>query len=437
MKKYLFILYYFPLMVLAGNTVYEPGQVDAKPSFPGGDKAFYTFINDYTGYDACYATPKGEYPPITASFIVDSTGIVHSVKCLNSLGSFYEKMVLEALNNMPKWIPGKAKGRSVNIKMTIEIKYTIPGTDVYKKEYGHFHNPDAKHQMDQDKYKSNESQSIQYNEEKEFDYIGEKNPFYNSSYTRNSQLSKHNLFLLIIGFFWLLCSFSLAALPEILIIMLMFYWRRRKADRFKEIATCFLLGIASIFPAIIIEMIFDVQFDVGMAAAAFYSFAIIGTSEELSKFFFLRIFTLKKKNIHEPYDGILYSVIISMGFATAENILYAFQGGVGVSFVRMFTAVPAHASFAVLMGFFYGLSFFRKLPVFWMGVGLIIAILFHGVYDFFLLQNDYINLRWAIIAILAIAIFLSIKAIRIDQRYKIPIPAIIDTYEEEFTKDGL
>jgi protease PrsW len=437
MRRFLFIFFFLPRLALAGSDIYSPDQLTSRPSYPGGDKVFYSYINDYTGYDACYATPGGEYPPITASFVVDSTGKVRSVKCLNSLGSIYEKRVMDAVVHMPNWTPGRVDGKKVNVKMTVEIKYTIPGTKVYEKEYGRFHHPGAEHHHFGEDGQNRDDQSIQFKNDSNFDFVNQKNPFYNSSFTRKSQLSKYNLFILMIGFFWLLCSLSLAALPEILIIMLMFYWRKKKADSFKEIATCFLLGAASIFAPFVVELAFDVQLNVDMAAAAFYAFVIVGTSEELSKFIFLRMYTSKKKNIREPYDGLLYAVIISMGFATAENILYAFRGGVGVSMIRMFTAVPAHASFAVMMGFFYGIALFRKLPIFWMAVGLVIAMGLHGVYDFFLLQDDYINLRWAIFGLLCISIFFSIKAIRIDQGYKVNIPSAAPTHEEEYTRDGL
>ena len=58
-----------------------------------------------------------------------------------------------------------------------------------------------------------------------------------------------------------------------------------------------------------------------------------------------------KKDFNEPFDGIVYSVMVSMGFATTENILYAMKGGLEVALLRMVMSVPAHATFAVLMGY--------------------------------------------------------------------------------------
>ena len=47
-----------------------------------------------------------------------------------------------------------------------------------------------------------------------------------------------------------------------------------------------------------------------------------------------------------------------MGFAFVENILYVSQGGMQVAILRTFTAVPAHAMFAVMMGYYAGLAKF-------------------------------------------------------------------------------
>jgi RsiW-degrading membrane proteinase PrsW (M82 family) len=60
------------------------------------------------------------------------------------------------------------------------------------------------------------------------------------------------------------------------------------------------------------------------------------------------------KNFNEPFDGIVYAVIVSMGFATIENIIYVFQYGFATGILRLFTAVPAHAAFGILMGYFLG-----------------------------------------------------------------------------------
>jgi diamine N-acetyltransferase len=121
-------------------------------------------------------------------------------------------------------------------------------------------------------------------------------------------------------------------------------------------------------------------------------------------------------------DGIVYGVMIGMGFATLENILYVQKFGMQTGLLRMFLSVPAHATFGVLMGYYAGKAKFeipnRTRLLF---LGLFWAVLFHGLFDFFLfLQGnlyvkDYIpDLLLFISAVISfiVAIRLSLKHIK-------------------------
>jgi RsiW-degrading membrane proteinase PrsW (M82 family) len=120
---------------------------------------------------------------------------------------------------------------------------------------------------------------------------------------------------------------------------------------------------------------------VNQFAEAFFKVALV---EEFSKFIFVRFILFNNKNFNEPFDGIVYAVMVSMGFATLENIIYVYNYGFTTAILRMFTAVPAHATFGVLMGYFLGkakFSYNKKL--FYSLMGLLTATLFHGAYDYF------------------------------------------------------
>ena len=56
------------------------------------------------------------------------------------------------------------------------------------------------------------------------------------------------------------------------------------------------------------------------------------------------------------WDGIVYAVMIGMGFATLENIIYASRFGLETTLFRAFTAVPAHGVFAAIMGYYIGVG---------------------------------------------------------------------------------
>ena len=81
---------------------------------------------------------------------------------------------------------------------------------------------------------------------------------------------------------------------------------------------------------------------------------MIGASEEASKLFFLKRNTWRSPAFNFRYDGIVYAVFVSLGFAAIENVLYVFQYGLGVAISRGLLAVPAHMAFGVFMGSFYG-----------------------------------------------------------------------------------
>ena len=147
---------------------------------------------------------------------------------------------------------------------------------------------------------------------------------------------------------------------------------------------------------------------------AFFRVALI---EEFSKFIFIRFILYRNKNFNEPFDGIVYACMVGMGFATLENILYVFQYGAPTGFIRMFTAVPAHASFAVLMGYFLGKAkFTHQKELYYSFIALLVATAFHGAYDYFWFIAYVPGIWVGAIISLIVALVLSRKAIRIHQQ---------------------
>lgn len=142
------------------------------------------------------------------------------------------------------------------------------------------------------------------------------------------------------------------------------------------------------------------------------AFVVVALSEEFSKYVIVKYFAQPQKAFNEPYDGIIYAVMVSMGFACTENILYVIQGGYGTAILRAFTAVPAHATFGVLMGYFMGLAKFSNNRIKLNIIGLFLAVLFHGAYDFFLFIGFIPGISIGAFVSLIIGIILSKKAIR-------------------------
>ena len=175
-------------------------------------------------------------------------------------------------------------------------------------------------------------------------------------------------------------------------------------------------GILSIIITTILYLFFDLFLPLNNKYSVFQQFIraffVVGLTEEFSKYIIVRYYAQPKSAFNERFDGIVYAVVVSMGFAAVENIFYVAEGGVPTAVLRAFTAVPAHATFGIIMGYFMGMAKFSKNTVKLNLTGLALAALFHGAYDFFLFINFIPGMAIGAFVSLIIGIVLSRKAIK-------------------------
>lgn len=189
---------------------------------------------------------------------------------------------------------------------------------------------------------------------------------------------------------------ALALAPGIAICLYVFYSDMYNREPRLNLVMSFVYGCLAILPAVWFESSFtETAIDGSIGGVAFFSYLIVAFSEEFSKFIGLRFYAYRQKSFDEPLDGIVYSVMVGMGFATVENLLYILKfaevgRGLEVGISRMFLSVPAHATFAVIMGYFAGKAKFSQgRSTALLLTGLLCAIFFHGTFDFFLFIKDY------------------------------------------------
>jgi RsiW-degrading membrane proteinase PrsW (M82 family) len=255
---------------------------------------------------------------------------------------------------------------------------------------------------------------------------------------------------------------ALAVAPGVAVCLFIYSLQRLGKESMRYLVISFLLGAAATLPALAVQLLFeDVRNDPwhhSIWSYLWYAFGVVALSEEGSKFLVLRGYAYPKKVFREPFDGVIYGVMIGMGFATVENIEYIRQFGLETGVSRFFLAIPAHASFAVLMGYPVGRAKFapsgrrtkkalgakqandwpdglrtagpsvaaeHSLGLLLRGLG--VAVLFHGSFDFFLfLQQSheaekYLStgvLSFGAFATFYIAVRLAMRALRQHQRYK-------------------
>lgn len=194
----------------------------------------------------------------------------------------------------------------------------------------------------------------------------------------------------------------LALLPTIFLIGYIYRMDSYEKEPLGLLAGLFGLGVLSIIPAIILELLGDVLIKVVlMPGTTIYNFVeaflIVAVVEEGVKYFFTYIATWNNKNFNYKFDGIVYAVLVSLGFATLENIMYVLQGGLSTAIVRALLSVPSHAIDAVFMGYHYGFAkYYRAIgdegnKSKHLILAYVVPVLLHGFFDFCLFEGNVIT----------------------------------------------
>tara|TARA_B100000963_G_C22638253_1_gene678807 strand:- start:5712 stop:6362 length:651 start_codon:yes stop_codon:yes gene_type:complete len=208
-------------------------------------------------------------------------------------------------------------------------------------------------------------------------------------------------------------NFILAVAPPLLIAYYIYQKDKYEKEPRGLIVKSFLFGCLTVIPVLILETIFNENL---FSSLFLYMLLGVALVEEGVKFFFLKKYLFNHKEFNEPLDGIVYAVMISLGFATVENLFYVFNYAgdqeTEVAIIRMFSAIPLHAACGVIMGYFVGLAKFSKESKNYLFKGLLAAVIIHGLYNYFIFLGDASSLSFIC---LIIAIIYSRKAIKLHQ----------------------
>jgi protease PrsW len=206
----------------------------------------------------------------------------------------------------------------------------------------------------------------------------------------------------------------LAILPPVLIAYYVYQQDKYEREPKSLIIKSFLFGCISVVPILILETIFNESL---FSSLFVYMFCGVALVEEGMKYFFLKKYLFNNPEFNEPLDGIVYAIMVSLGFATIENIMYvigAQSEATSVAILRMFSAIPLHAACGVIMGYYVGMAKFKKdNTTILLLKGVLIATFVHAIYNYFLFlgQAQIISFIG-----LLVAIYFSKKALKIHQK---------------------
>jgi protein TonB len=100
--------------------------VEEMPSFPGGDKRRNRFLATNLVYPEL-ATKYGIQGTVYIQFVIDADGFVTNVKVLQGIGGGCDEEAVRVVKLMPKWIPGKQKGKPVSVLFNMPIYFKLEG----------------------------------------------------------------------------------------------------------------------------------------------------------------------------------------------------------------------------------------------------------------------------------------------------------------------
>ncbi|KMY54634.1 protease [Bacillus sp. FJAT-27231] len=182
----------------------------------------------------------------------------------------------------------------------------------------------------------------------------------------------------------MLAVFSAGVAPGLALLCYFYLRDQYETEPVATVAKAFIYGALLTFPVMFIQYVIAEE-GIALSNAA-TAFLTSGLFEEFVKWFILFYLIYQHMDFDEPYDGIVYGTSVSLGFATAENILYLLAYGVEHAFFRALLPVSSHALFGVLMGFYLGKAKFSQdgKRNKWLWLSLLSPFLLHGLYDYIL-----------------------------------------------------
>lgn len=223
----------------------------------------------------------------------------------------------------------------------------------------------------------------------------------------------------------------IAVLPAVAMMIFIYLQDNHEREPIGLLLKIFGLGILSAIPAIALEALAELVLGVTFggvgeityhAISAFFGVAII---EESVKFLAAYLVTWRNKHFNYKFDGIVYCLFGSMGFAAIENVIYLLSGTSGtlkgvltLGIQRSLLAIPAHAMCAIFMGYYYGNAKFLKSYGDRRGcrisllTGFLIACSLHGFYDFCLFTGRALFFIIFVIFVIIADIFTIIRIVK-------------------------
>lgn len=98
--------------------------VESMPSFPGGDAALFKYLSDNIKYPVI-AQESGIQGRVICQFVVNRDGSIVDIEVVRSVDRSLDAEAIRVISGMPKWSPGKQRGKTVRVKYTLPVNFRL------------------------------------------------------------------------------------------------------------------------------------------------------------------------------------------------------------------------------------------------------------------------------------------------------------------------
>ena len=210
-------------------------------------------------------------------------------------------------------------------------------------------------------------------------------------------------------------QYILAVLPGLVICLYVIRSDKFEKEPMSALLIAFILGTLMIAPVILLSNILE-HSSTNLLPTLYNCFISIALVEEGIKLLIILLLFYNRAFFNEPFDGIIYTVMLGMGFATAENLLFAGRHPSLFYIQRAFTTEVAHGAFSIILGYFIGQAKFsttKKSQIRYLLGGLLTSVLLHGTYDLFLTLSSFSYVMVFALLVLLFSITLAYRFILI------------------------
>ena len=98
--------------------------VESMPQFPGGEPALFKYLNDNIKYPVI-AQESGIQGRVICQFVVNRDGSIVDIEVVRSVDKSLDAEAVRVISRMPRWTPGKQRGKTVRVKYTLPVNFRL------------------------------------------------------------------------------------------------------------------------------------------------------------------------------------------------------------------------------------------------------------------------------------------------------------------------